>query len=88
MDVCFDRSTLQDTDFIQDLRIVQAKDRTYIQGWWGMPKGKHLVVEISEKMTKNHKDLIQKIANKIREGEMTKAMARNMREKLLEAEPK
>jgi len=53
-----------------------------------MPKGKHLVVEISEKMTKNHKDLIQKIANKIREGEMTKAMARNMREKLLEAEPK
>jgi len=85
--MCFDRSTLQDTDFIQDLHIVQAKDRTYIQGW-GMPKDKHLLVEISEKMSKNHKDLIQTIANKIREGGMTKDMARNMRGKLLEAESK
>jgi len=86
--VCVGNSTLQDIDFIQDLHIVQAKDRTYIQGWWGIPKGKHLVVEISEKMSKNHKDLIQTIANKIREGGMTKDMARNMRGKLLEAESK
>ena len=55
---------MQDPDIIQDVRIVKAKDRTYIQGVWGNPKEKHLVVEISEKQSPKHRDLIDIIAKK------------------------
>lgn len=77
---------MQDPDIIQEVRIVKAKDRTYIQGVWGNPGEKHLVVEISEKQSPKHRDLIDIIAKKIKDGGMTKAKARQMRTDLLNAE--
>jgi hypothetical protein len=77
---------MQDPEIIQKVKIVKAKDRTYIQGFWGNPKEKHLVVEITEKQTPKHRDLIDIIAKKISGGGMTKAMAKQMRADLINAE--
>jgi hypothetical protein len=77
---------MQDPEIIQKVKIVKAKDRTYIQGFWGNPKEKHLVVEINEKQTPKHRDLIDIIAKKISGGGMTKAMAKQMRADLINAE--
>jgi hypothetical protein len=77
---------MQDPEIIQEVRITKAKDRTYIQGFWGNPKEKHLVVEITEKQTPKHRDLIDIIAKKISGGGMTKAMAIQMRKDLINAE--
>ena len=74
---------MQDPEFIKEIKIVKAKDRTYIQGCWGNPKEKHLVVEINERQTVNHRDFINVIANKMSEGGVTKAMALQMRTDLL-----
>ena len=76
---------MQDPEIIQEVRITKAKDRTYIQGFWGNPKEKHLVVEITEKQTPKHRDLINIIAKKISGGGMTKAMAKQMRADLINA---
>ena len=78
--------TMQDPEIIQKVKIVKAKDRTYIQGFWGNPKEKHLVVEINERQTPKHRDLIDIIAKKISGGGMTKAMAIQMRKDLINAE--
>ena len=78
--------TMQDPEIIQKVKIVKAKDRTYIQGFWGNPKEKHLVVEITEKQTPKHRDLIDIIAKKISGGGMTKAMAIQMRKDFINAE--
>ena len=78
--------TMQDPEIIQKVKIVKAKDRTYIQGFWGNPKEKHLVVEINERQTPKHRDLIDIIAKKISGGGMTKAMAQQMRADLINAE--
>ena len=59
---------MQDPAIVQDIKIVKAKDRTYIQGFWGNPREKHLVVEIHERQTSNHRDLIEVIAKKFSEG--------------------
>ena len=77
---------MQDPEIIQEVRITKAKDRTYIQGFWGNPKEKHLVVEINEKQTPKHRDMIDIIAKKISGGGMTKAMAIQMRKDLINAE--
>lgn len=73
-----------ESSFIKDGRIIHAKNRSYIQGYFGDPMGKHLVVEITEKMSKNHQALINIIAKKIDEGGCTKAMAIQLRRELLE----
>ena len=78
--------TMQDPEIIQKVKIVKAKDRTYIQGFWGNPKEKHLGVEIIEKQTPKHRDLIDIIAEKTSGGGMTKAMAKQMRADLINAE--
>jgi hypothetical protein len=77
---------MQDPEIIQEVRITKAKDRTYIQGFWGNPKEKHLVVEINERQTPKHRDLINIIAKKMPGGGMTKAMAKQMRADLINAE--
>lgn len=77
---------MQDPEIVQDIKIVKAKDRTYIQGFWGNPREKHLVVEINERQTSNHRDLIEVIAKKISEGGMTKALALQMRADLIKAQ--
>ena len=77
--------TMQDPEIIKDIKIVRAKDRTYIQGFWGNPRGKHLVVEISEKQSPDHRELIEQIGNHISAGCMTKALALQMRADLLKA---
>ena len=77
---------MQDPEIIQKVKIVKAKDRTYIQGFWGNPKEKHFVVEINERQTPKHRDLIDIIAKKISGGGMTKAMAKQMRADLINAE--
>lgn len=76
---------MQDPEIIKDIKIVRAKDRTYIQGFWGNPRGKHLVVEISEKQSPDHRELIEQIGNHISAGCMTKALALQMRADLLKA---
>ena len=48
-------------------------------------KKKHLVVEISEKMSANHRELIEDIASKLKSGKYTKEDALNMRAQLLKA---
>ena len=78
--------TMQDPDIIQGVKIVKAKNRTYIQGFWGNPQEKHLVEEISERQTPKHRDLIEIIAKKMSGGGMTKAMAKQMRADLINAE--
>ena len=74
---------MQDPEIVQDIKIVKAKDRTYIQGFWGNSREKHLVVEINERQTSKHRDLIEVIARKISVGGMTKALALQMRADLL-----
>ena len=76
---------MQDPEIIQEVRVTKAKDRTYIQGFWGNPKEKHLVVEITERQTPKHRDLIDFIAKKI-SGGGTKAMAKQMRADFINAE--
>ena len=56
---------MQDSEIIQEVRVTKAKDRTYIQGFWGNPKEKHVAVEISEKQTPKHRDLTEIIAKQI-----------------------
>ncbi len=77
---------MQDPEIVQDIKIVKAKDRTYIQGFWGNPREKHLVVEIHERQTSNHRDLIEAIAKNISRGGMTKALALQMRADLIKAQ--
>ena len=77
---------MQDPEIVQDIKIVKAQDRTYIQGFWGNPREKHLVVEINERQTSNHRDLIEVIAKKISVGGMTKALALQMRADLIKAQ--
>ena len=69
---------MQDPDIIQDVRIVKAKDRTYIQGVWGNPKEKHLVVEISEKQRPKRRDFVDILAKKPFGGGKTKSMANQL----------
>ena len=59
---------MQDPEIIKGIKVVRAKDRTYIQGFWGNPKEKHLVVKINEGQTPKHRELIDVIAKKIAGG--------------------
>jgi hypothetical protein len=63
--------------------ITRAKDKTYIQAMFGTPKKKRLLVEISEKMANNHKELIELIAEQLKHTKMTKAQVLDLRAKAL-----
>ena len=63
--------------------ITRAKDKTYIQAMFGTPKKKRLLVEISEKMANNHKELIELIAEQLKHTKMTKAQVLDLRAKVL-----
>jgi hypothetical protein len=76
---------MQDPEIIKDIKIVRAKDRTYIHGFWGNPRGKHLLVEINERQSLDHRELIDEIAKNISAGCMTKALALQMRADLPKA---
>ena len=59
---------MQDPEIIKGIRVVRATNRTYIQGFWGNPKEKHLVAEINESQTPKRRELIDVIAKKISGG--------------------
>ena len=56
-----------------------------IQEYLVHPGKEHLAVEISEKMSANHRELIEDIASKLKSGKYTKEDALNMRAQLLKA---
>jgi hypothetical protein len=74
-----------ESNFIKDIKITRAKGKSYITGIFGASEKKHLVVEISEKMSANHRELIEDIASKLKSGKYTKEDALNMRAQLLKA---
>ena len=60
--------TEQDPEYTvsEPLWITKAKDNTYLQGIFGTPGQKRLVVEITEKRApNNHRELIERIATYI-----------------------
>ena len=61
------------------------KAKTTLQEYLVHPGKTHLVVEISEKMSANHRELIEDIASKLKSGKYTKEDALNMRAHSLKA---
>ena len=61
------------------------KAKATLQEYLVHRRKKHLVVEISEKMSANHRELIEDIASKLKSGKYTKEDALNMRAQLLKA---
>jgi hypothetical protein len=75
----------QDPDFIQQeqLWITKAATRTYIQGIFGTPKKKRLIVEVSELMSKQHREVVETLAEHIKTHKVTKEQVKALREKLV-----
>jgi len=78
----------QDPDFIQQeqLWITKAATRTYIQGIFGTPKKKRLIVEVSEVMSKQHRNVAETLAEHIKTHKVTKDQVKALREKLVSKE--
>ena len=64
-----------DPDYIaiEPLWITNAKGKTYLQGIFGTPNEKTLVVDIiAKRAPKNHRELIERIATHIKNNKVTK----------------
>ena len=74
---------LTGTDGIQKAIVIKAQDRTYITGVMDESGKRKLIVEISERMSSDHRGLIAKIAAEIARRPMSKAGALALRAELL-----
>jgi len=68
----------------EQLWITKAKDKTYSQAIFGTPMKKRLLVEITDKKAKNHRELIELMAEKIKHSKMTKEQVLELRAKVVE----
>ena len=62
---------------------MKAATRTYLQGIFGTPKQKRLIVEVSEAMSKEHREVIETLAEHIKTHKVTKEQVKVLRGKLV-----
>ena len=75
----------QDPGYIasEPLWIAKTQDKTYLQGIFGIPRQKRLVDFTEKRAPKNHRELIERIAQHTKNNKVAKERVKSLRDSLL-----